>query len=82
MLRLWLSVREVGEMANVSRALPHQFYGDPADVVERAQLSQLGCRACKSHDVVFDRVVCKDGRNIQQRGVPHVGFRCRWFNDE
>jgi len=69
-------------MAGASRALPRSFYGDPSDVVERAQLSALGCRACKSHDVVLGKVVCMDGRNSQQRGVPRVGFRCRWFNDE
>ena len=64
-----------------SRALPAFMYGDPADVLERSQLNRLGCRACVSHRVVFGRVVCGDVRNeTQQKGVPHVGSKCRFFN--
>ncbi len=65
-------------MVNV---LPHYFYGDPADVVESMQLDELGCRACQSHKVVFDRVVCGDVRSEQQIGVPRVGHRCPLFDD-
>ncbi|MBY0474203.1 MAG: hypothetical protein K2Q13_03965 [Nitrosomonas sp.] len=65
-----------------SNAVPHFFYGDPADVVERLQLNDLGCRACVSHKVVFDRVVCSDVRNERQAGVPRIGHRCRWFSDQ
>lgn len=62
-----------------SSALPARFYRDPAKVVELAQLDSMGCRACLSHRVVFDRVVCLDGRNDKQKGVPRVGHRCRFF---
>ena len=62
-----------------SSALPARFYRDPAEVVEVAQLDSMGCRACKSHGVVFDRVVCLDGRNDKQKGVPRVGHRCSFF---
>ena len=65
-----------------SNALPSHFYGDPADVVERLEMDQLGCRACTSHKVVFDRLICGDGRNEQQVGVPRVGHRCKWFNEK
>lgn len=58
------------------------MYGDPADVVERLEMDQLGCRACKTHKVVFDRVLCGDGRNEKQTGVPRIGHRCKWFNDK
>lgn len=65
-----------------SNAVPHYFYCDPADVVERLEMDDLGCRACLSHRVVFDRVVCSDGRNDRQVGVPRVGHRCKWFRDQ
>lgn len=60
-------------------ALPHYFYGDPADVVERMELNQLGCRLCSKHDVVYERVVCTDERNTSQRGVGWIGDRCKFF---
>lgn len=67
-------------VADVSRALPRHFYGDPADVVERAEMDRIGCRACVSHRVVFDRVICGDVRNeAKQSGVPRIGHRCKWF---
>ena len=62
-------------------ALPRFMYGDPADVAERLQLDELGCRACVSHELVLERVVCGDPRNELQRGVPRIGHRCRWFKD-
>lgn len=64
-----------------SRALPAFMYGNPELVAERKQLRSLGCRACVSHRVVLGRVVCGDVRNeTQQKGVPHVGSKCRFFN--
>ncbi len=64
-----------------SNARPHYYYGDPAIVVERLELDALGCRACKSHKIVFSRVVCGDVRNERQTGVPCVGHHCPLFND-
>lgn len=64
-----------------SNALPRYMYGNPADVVERMELNQLGCRACVSHEVVLEQVVCGDPRNDLQHGVPRIGHRCRWFQD-
>lgn len=66
-----------------SSALRSFMYGDPADVVERLEMDQLGCRACRAHKVVFDRVLCGDVRNeTQQAGVPRIGHRCKWFSDK
>ena len=66
-----------------SSALPRFMYRDPADVAERLELDDLGCRACVSHRLVFDRVICGDVRNeVRQAGVPRVGHRCRWFLDK
>lgn len=66
-----------------SSALRSFMYGDPADVVERLEMDQLGCRACNAHKVVFDRVLCGDVRNeTQQAGVPRICHRCKWFNDK
>jgi hypothetical protein len=49
-------------------------------VVERLEMDRLGCRACVSHRLVFDRVICGDGRNeAKQSGVPRIGHRCKWF---
>lgn len=63
-----------------SNALRQFMYRDPAEVVERAELNALGCRACSSHRIVFDRVLCGDVRNeTQQAGVPRIGHRCKWF---
>ncbi len=64
-----------------SRALPRFYYHDPAVVYEKIEAKQMGCKACLHHRVVFDRVMCGHESNEKQRGVPYVGFRCRWFND-
>lgn len=64
-----------------SRVLPHFCYGDPADVAERLELDSMGCLLCASHDVVLDRVVCADGRNEKQSGVPGIGHRCKFFKE-
>lgn len=81
-IRLGIVVTQAScQMKDSSRALPRYMYGDPADVVERLELNELGCRACVSHKIVFDRVICVDGRNEQQNGVPMIGHRCKWFAD-
>ncbi len=64
-----------------SNALPHYLYGDPADVIERLELDGLGCKACASHKVVFDRLLCGDVRNQKQAGVPRIGHRCPLFDE-
>jgi hypothetical protein len=64
---------------NKSNALPVRFYGDPADVVEQAEMRELGCRACANQHQVLGKVFCTEPRNQQQRKVPHIGDRCRWF---
>lgn len=64
---------------DVSRALPWHMYGDPALVVERAEIRELGCRLCQSASVTLMRAFCGETRNTQQRGFPTVGDRCKWF---
>lgn len=63
-----------------SRALPVRYYGDPANVLEREQMKALGCRACNNQHLVLGKVFCTDVRNPQQKGVPGIGDRCRWFS--
>lgn len=63
-----------------STALPAWMYGDPADVVERLELDDLGCKACSMSEMAF-KVVCTHSRNKQQKGVPQIGHRCKWFRD-
>lgn len=69
-------------MGGNSRALPHYCYGDPADVVERMELDDLGCRLCVKHGVALGRIICTDYRNESQRGVPGVGYRCKFFEEK
>ena len=64
-----------------SRALPVQFYRDPAEVVERLDLARKGCSVCTKLQVVLGRGLCTDSRNEKQKGVPGVGYRCRWFDE-
>lgn len=64
-----------------SSALPLNFYRDPAEVVERHELVQLGCRACVSCELVLNRPMCQDERNQAQKGVPRIGFRCKFFRE-
>lgn len=65
------------------RELRKFMYRDPAYVAEMLELDDLGCRACLSHKIVFDMVVCVDARNeAKQKGVPHAGHRCRFFNEK
>ncbi len=66
-------------MPNDSRALPAYCYGDPASIAEANELKEMGCKACKSHKVVFDRVVCKEPRMTQSKKVPYIGSKCKYF---
>lgn len=66
-------------MVNKSNALPAHYYRNPADVVEQAQLDDLGCRLCDKADEVWNRLHCMDVRNPKQTGVPTIGHRCKWF---
>lgn len=66
---------------NQSRALPARFYQDPSEVVERHELVLLGCRACASCELVLNRPMCQDARNEAQKGVPRIGFRCKFFRE-
>lgn len=65
-----------------SRALPSFMYGDPANVVERMELDDLGCKLCTKGFSTFSRMVCREVRNEKQKGVPTIGHRCRWFNEK
>jgi hypothetical protein len=62
-------------------ALPAFMYRDPAEVVERMELDELGCRICSSGESTFLRMVCGDARNEKQKGVPFIGHRCKWFSE-
>lgn len=64
-----------------SSALPMRFYRDPAEVVERAQMVELGCRACNSHTHLLGKIVCTDPRKLDNKGVPGIGHRCKWFSE-
>lgn len=62
-----------------SKVLPSHLYGDPAVVIERAEMRALGCRGCQQGFIAHGRVVCTEPRNERQKGVPHAGDRCRYF---
>ena len=66
-------------MEENSRALPAHCYGDPADVVERNELRELGCKACAKHAVMYDRVLCSEPRVTNQKRVPWIGTKCKFF---
>lgn len=66
-------------MKENSRALPAHFYRDPAEVLERAEMNELGCRACRSSSLIFTKMHCDDTRNENQTGVPRIGHRCKYF---
>lgn len=67
-------------MPDSSNALPSWMYRDPAEIVERLEMDDLGCKACSMSEMAF-RVVCTDSRNEKQKGVPNIGHRCRWFRE-
>ena len=62
-----------------SHALPAHAYGDPANIAERNELNNLGCLACKSHAVLYEKVLCSEPRKHDNKGVPHIGHKCKWF---
>ena len=62
-----------------SRALPKHFYADPAIVVERKELSEMGCTACKKHARLLGRVVCTEERVTNYKRVPFIGVKCKYF---
>ena len=66
----------------ISRALPSFYYDDPAVVCERLEAKRMGCKVCSYHRVVLGKIVCGHDRNEKQYGVPWVGLRCRWFNEQ
>ena len=68
-------------MANKSGALPAMLYGDPSDVVERMQRHEFGCRLCVHHKMVLGGVICSHHSNELQRGVPGIGYRCKFFKE-
>ncbi len=64
-----------------SRALPKFMYGNPADVAEAAEISELECRLCRAAAVTMQRAFCGHERNPQQKGFPVIGSRCRYFDE-
>ena len=62
-----------------SYALPAHCYGDPSTVAERNELNLLGCRACASHNYLLGKVVCCDSRKRDNKGVPQIGHKCKFF---
>jgi len=65
-----------------SHALPSYYYRDPSLVIESKQLHQLGCRACDSHHILLDRVVCSDTRKTNTNGIPKIGIKCKFFKEK
>jgi hypothetical protein len=64
-----------------SKALPARFYRNPADIVERNQMDELGCKACRHATVIWGATRCDDVRNEIQKGVPHIGHRCKYYEE-
>lgn len=62
-----------------SNAMPAYMYADPALVVERQELVELGCRACGKHTYLFGKVVCTDPRKADNKNVPRIGSKCKFF---
>lgn len=72
--------KEQVNMPNVnSTALPMHYYRDPAEVVERQQLRELGCKACEKHTHLFGKVLCTDPRKTSNKDVPRIGSKCKFF---
>ncbi|PTR17484.1 hypothetical protein C8R31_101648 [Nitrosospira sp. Nsp2] len=64
-----------------SHALPASYYRDPAETLERLQLDRLGCKLCTKHERILGRSICTEQRNDKQAGVPHIGHRCKWYQE-
>lgn len=62
-----------------SNAMPAHMYRDPALVVEQQQLVDLGCLACEKHTRILTRVVCTDPRKADNKNVPRIGAKCKYF---
>lgn len=61
--------------------LPAFMYGDPLLVVQKLERDRMGCELCTKVGVTMHGVVCSDRRNNEQKGVPHIGHRCKWFRE-
>ena len=62
-----------------SHALPMHFYRDPSEVCEHKELRELGCKACSKHTHLLGRVVCTDARKTDNKNVPRIGSKCKYF---
>lgn len=64
-----------------SHALPAYYYDNPAKVVENNELIDLGCRACKYHTTMLERVVCGNEKVpfAVIKKVPRIGRKCKQF---
>lgn len=59
--------------------LPSHMYLDPAIVMERKELLELGCRACEKHTHMLGKVMCTDPRKESNKNVPSIGSKCKFF---
>lgn len=65
----------------MSAVAPAIFYGDPMKVVEQAELDDIGCGLCTKLGFMWHKAMCLEPKNEKQKGVPHIGHRCRWFDE-
>lgn len=49
------------------------------DILERKQLHEMGCRACTKHSYLLGRVICTDERKRDNKNVPAIGSKCKYF---
>jgi hypothetical protein len=57
------------------------MYKDPQLVAEKLERDSMGCTLCTKVDVTTHGAVCGEPRNHQQKGVPGIGWRCKWFRE-
>lgn len=69
-------------MAENSHALPACNYGDPAIIVERNELREMGCKACEWHVLILGRVTCSNSLVTNTKKVPRIGSKCKFFKLE
>jgi hypothetical protein len=62
-----------------SHALPMHLYRDPAEVIERKQLNEMGCTACNKHTHMLGKVFCTEPRKPDNKNVPRIGSKCKYF---
>ncbi len=60
---------------------PAIFYGDPLNVLEQAELNDIGCKLCTKAGFTWYKVLCLEPKNDKQKGVPYIGHKCRWFDE-